>query len=173
MSEPQVLVFRGNTMPSQQKNGHQENDNIIVRKFGSSLQPGLSYTNNDSPSVLPLDDEPKQQQQKTRNKKTNAAKAVQPTQQQEVIEPLRDFTRQWKVIAVFSMLFAFLLAIALLTYTQADEANAELSMRDVSGIMSEVMMKCGQGLIQHRIGLGYLVLLFLIFSIITHLVSPP
>jgi hypothetical protein len=66
MSEPQVLVFRGNTMPSQQKNGHQENDNIIVRKFGSSLQPGLSYTNNDSPSVLPLDDEPKQQQQKKR-----------------------------------------------------------------------------------------------------------
>jgi hypothetical protein len=33
------------------------------------------------------------------------------------------------------MLFAFLLAIALLTYSQADEANAELSMRDVSGIM--------------------------------------
>jgi len=135
MPEPQVLVFRGNTMPSQQKNGHQENDNIIVRKFGSSLQPGLSYTNNDSPSVLPLEEDSKPQQQKTRNKKTNAAKAVQPTQQQEAIEPLRDFTRQWKVIAVFSMLFAFLLAIALITYTQADAANAELSMRDVSGIV--------------------------------------
>jgi S-DNA-T family DNA segregation ATPase FtsK/SpoIIIE len=135
MPEPQVLVFRGNTMPSQQKNGHQENDNIIVRKFGSSLQPGLSYTNNDSPSVLPLEEESKPQQQKTRGKKTNVAKATQLIQQQEVMEPVRDFTRQWKVIAVFSMLFAFLLAIALITYTQADAANAELSMRDVSGIV--------------------------------------
>lgn len=135
MSEPQVLVFRGNTMPSQQKNGQQENDNIIVRKFGSSLQPGLSYSNNDSPSVLPLEDEPKPQQQKTRSKKTNAVKATQTNQQQEVIEPIRDFTRQWKIIAVFSMLFAFLLSIALLTYTQSDAANADLSMRDVSGIV--------------------------------------
>lgn len=136
MSEPRVLVLRGNSMPSQQQNGQQGNDNIIVRKFGSSMQPGLSYTNNDSPSVMPLDDEPKQTQQKTRSRKSSSKNsATAQVQQPELIEPIRDFTRQWKVIAVFSMLFAFLLAIALLTYTQADEANAELSMRDVSGIM--------------------------------------
>lgn len=131
MSDPLVLVRRGNSMPSQQQNGQSNNDNIIVRKFGAGMQPGLSYTNGETPSVLPMEEVP--QVPKTRTKK-NTAKKEQISLPFEG-EPIRDMTRQWKLFAVFSMLFAFLLTIALLTYSQSDAANADLNMRDVSGIM--------------------------------------
>ncbi len=130
MSDPLVLVRRGNSMPSQQQIGQSNNDNIIVRKFGTGMQPGLSYTNGEAPSVLPMEEVP--QVPKSKAKKGNAKKAQMSIPFEE---PIRDMSRQWKLFAVFSMLFAFLLTIALLTYSQSDAANAELNMRDVSGIM--------------------------------------
>lgn len=130
MSDPLVLVRRGNSMPSHQQNGQSNNDNIIVRKFGAGMQPGLSYTNGETPSVLPMEDVP--QVPKSKAKKGNPKKAQMSIPFEE---PIRDMSRQWKLFAVFSMLFAFLLTIALLTYSQSDAANAELNMRDVSGIM--------------------------------------
>ena len=130
MADPLVLVRRGNSMPSEQHD-HSNNDNIIIRKFGAGMQPGLSYTNGEMPSVLPMEEV--SQAPKTKPKKSSVKKTQMSIPFEAEQKP--DYTRQWKLIAVFSMLFAFLLAIALLTYSQSDAANAELNMRDVSGIV--------------------------------------
>ena len=45
-----------------------------------------------------------------------------------------DRQRQIRIIAITLMLFAVLLLIALISYTAKDEANAELTMHDISGI---------------------------------------
>ncbi len=45
-----------------------------------------------------------------------------------------DRQRQIRIISITLMLFAVLLLIALISYTSKDEANAELTMHDISGI---------------------------------------
>ncbi len=69
----------------------------------------------------------------TRNRPPNEEAEVTPTVSADLPDP--DRTRRIKIAAVLLGVFAVLLLIALITYTSKDEANAQLSMRDLLGVV--------------------------------------
>jgi len=99
-----------------------EPENIIVKRGGSTIPPlgkGAPAPENSNPQPTSAD-----------NKRTpRAAKAAAPAAKSPV-----DRTRQIKIIAVTMLLFSVLLLIALISYTSKDEANAELTIHDITGI---------------------------------------
>jgi len=58
-----------------------------------------------------------------------------PPRGQRTIKQDKDLLGRYRIIAVLIAVSAALLLIALLSYTSKDEANAELTMRDVMGVM--------------------------------------
>ena len=69
----------------------------------------------------------------TRNRPPKEEPEVVPTVSSDLPDP--DRTRRIKIAAVLLGVFAVLLLIALITYTSKDEANAQLSMRDLLGVV--------------------------------------
>ena len=61
------------------------------------------------------------------------AEPLEPTIQSDRPDP--DRLRRIKIIAILLGVFAVLLLVALLTYTSKDEANAQLTMRDLMGVV--------------------------------------
>jgi len=58
-----------------------------------------------------------------------------PPRGQRTMKDEKDLISRYRIIAVLIAVSAALLLIALLSYTSKDEANAELTMRDVMGVM--------------------------------------
>ncbi|MBC8124134.1 MAG: DNA translocase FtsK 4TM domain-containing protein [Candidatus Kapabacteria bacterium] len=58
-----------------------------------------------------------------------------PRPQQRSLQDEHDRIRRFKIAAVLLALLAILMLIALISYTQRDEANAQLTMRDLIGVI--------------------------------------
>lgn len=58
-----------------------------------------------------------------------------PRPQQRSLQDEHDRIRRFKIVAVLLVLLAILMLIALISYTQRDEANAQLTMRDLIGVI--------------------------------------
>ncbi|MFN8358440.1 MAG: DNA translocase FtsK [Candidatus Kapaibacterium sp.] len=98
-------------------------ENIVVKRGGSTIPPlgkGAPAPENTNPQPTSAE-----------NKRTpRSAKSAAPPAAKSPV----DRTRQIKIIAITMLLFSVLLLIALLSYTSRDEANAELTIHDISGI---------------------------------------
>lgn len=95
-----------------------EPENIILKRAGAQQQQ--SGKGSSEPTQPTSSD----------NKRTPRTR----TQSTPPSKPPVDRQRQIRIISIMMILIALLLLIALISYTSKDEANAELSMHDISGI---------------------------------------